>query len=302
MVASIIFALFLLSCSPPAPPPTSLHPPLLSHVIYGKDNRREPLQVPSYWRNKARSVAAQIHRQYLSPQNDDLYQLIPDENWDSPTPYCRDEKFYGQPILSDCSGFLIAPDRILTAAHCLPRCPHFVWVFDYRMDKTPLSIPKENVYTCSHSETFYPLASFGEGFGLVHLDRPVPPSRQPLPLRQSGSIQDHERVVLIGYPMGLPLKIDSGYHHTGNTLQENTHPSYFTANLDIYTGNSGSPVFNAQSGLVEGIAIGGEDDFTHNPQKNCYQSKQCLPDTCRGEGVLRITSLLHESADKTSSP
>ena len=36
---------------------------------------------------------------------------------------------------------------------------------------------------------------------------------------------------------------------------------YFTANLDTYRGNSGSPVFNAITHKVEGVLVRGEQDF-----------------------------------------
>ena len=283
--------LLFLSC---LPHDDSVHIGSLSKVIYGKDHRQEFHESPLYWREKSRAVAAKIHRQYLEDQGD-VYRITSDLSWDDNPSFCPDERFYGQPLVAGCSGFLIAPSLILTAGHCLPSCPHFVWVFDYHTDSDPLSIPRENVHSCSHSEILYPAFKFGEGFGLVHLDRPVPPHRTPLPLRKGGVIGDRERVVLMGHPLGLPLKMDRGPGGGGNTLRENSHPLYFVANLDSYSGNSGSPVLNAKDGLVEGVLIGGEgEDFLLNTKKNCYQSKRCSAETCRGEGVLRITPWFHE--------
>ena len=285
----LIPILALLSCHPTPPTHRS---PLISQIIHGRDHRQEPQQVPIYWQDKSRSVAAQIHSHFLSLQGD-VYQINTAHNWES-SQYCQDEKFYGQPLAARCSGFLIAPTLILTAGHCLPSCPHFLWVFDYRMDSSPLSIPKENVYSCNHSEIIPPSTESEEGFGLVHLDRPVSSHRKPLALRKKGRIKNHERVILVGYPLGLPLKIDSGENHRGNSLRHNSHPSYFMANLDSFAGNSGSPVLNARTGLVEGLAIGGEEDFLYNFEENCYQSKYCSSGTCQGENILRITSLPHD--------
>jgi hypothetical protein len=48
--------------------------------------------------------------------------------------------------------------------------------------------------------------------------------------------------------------------------------NYFTANLDSYAGNSGSPVFNQKTGRVEGILIQGADDFVYNEENQCLES------------------------------
>ena len=282
--------LFLLSCYPSHGPVKT--PPSLTQVIYGKDHRQEHSQVSTSWQRKSHSVAAQIHRHHLSLQGD-VYKLAHVPKWDVPIPYCPDEKFYGQPRIARCSGFLIASDKILTAGHCLPSCPHFVWVFDYNTNDADFSIPSDSVYTCTRSETFSPSPQFPQGFGLIHLDRPVL-HRQPLAWRESGTIKNKEKVVLMGHPMGLPLKVDLGPNKRGNKLKKNAHLHYFIANLDSFIGNSGSPVLNAQSGLVEGVAIGGEEDFVYNDEKNCYQSKRCSRNTCQGESVLRILSLLND--------
>jgi len=53
---------------------------------------------------------------------------------------------------------------------------------------------------------------------------------------------------------------------------------YFTANLDVYAGNSGSPVFNRSTGKVEGIVIQGAEDFVYNEKEQCMQSQQLSDD------------------------
>ena len=121
------------------------------------------------------------------------------------------------------------------------------------------------------------------------------PGASPLPLRKNGKIEDKDLVILMGHPMGLPLKIDLGPNGQGNTVRQNSHHLHFVANLDSYAGNSGSPVLNARTGLVEGILIGGEqEDFLLDTKNGCYQSKHCPLDACRGEAVLRITPWFHE--------
>ena len=289
MFWKIFSILLLLSCHPSGESVKTLRSP--TYIIYGKDHRQEYHKAPFYWQEKSLAIAAQIHRHHLLRQGNS-YNFVHIPKWDTPVPYCQDERFYGQPRVARCTGFLMTSDKILTAGHCLPSCPHFVWVFDYNTEVNTFTVPQNNVYSCTRSEVFHPSSQFPEGFGVVHLDRPVL-HRQPLAWRTSGTIKDHEQIALMGHPLGLPLKIDLGPNNQGNPLKKNTHPLYFIANLDSFTGNSGSPIFNVQSGLVEGIAIGGEEDFVYNNEKNCYQSKRCAQDTCQGERILRIVSLLN---------
>ena len=287
-IIALLGSLLLLACEPLLQREKT--PISLFLAIYGEDHRQEIASAPPPWRKLSHSIAAQIHHLSLSLDGDSYIPLP--GNWKAPLNYCADEAFYGQPRVAHCTGFLIAPDKMLTASHCLPSCPHFLWVFDYTHDAP--SIPRQNVYSCHRSETIHPSLTYPEGFGIVYLDRPVS-DRPPLTLRTTGSLSEQERVVLIGHPMGLPLKIDAGPLQQGNLLIDNTPPHYFTAPLDSYTGNSGSPVFNARTGSVEGVLVGGEEDFIYDSPKNCHQSQRCSIETCQGETVLRITSLLdHE--------
>jgi ankyrin repeat protein len=91
---------------------------------------------------------------------------------------------------------------------------------------------------------------------------------------------------VIGSPSGLPLKVASGAK-----VRDNLHPFYFNANLDTFQGNSGSAVFNAETGVVEGILVRGEEDFIPNHEKKCVEANRCDDDKCRGEDVTRMTAI-----------
>ncbi len=89
-------------------------------------------------------------------------------------------------------------------------------------------------------------------------------------------------VFVLGHPSGLPTKFADGANVRDNSLA----PS-FLANLDTYGGNSGSPVFNAQTREVEGILARGEADFVI--RKKCRASLVCprSSNECAGEVVVR---------------
>lgn len=47
---------------------------------------------------------------------------------------------------------------------------------------------------------------------------------------------------------------------------------FFMASLDAFVGNSGSPVFNKETGLVEGILVEGAEDFKEDPELLCNRA------------------------------
>lgn len=66
---------------------------------------------------------------------------------------------------------------------------------------------------------------------------------------------------------------------------------FFSANLDTFQGNSGSAVFNAETGMIEGILVRGEEDFIPNQAEMCIEANKCANDKCRGEDVTRLTAI-----------
>ena len=65
---------------------------------------------------------------------------------------------------------------------------------------------------------------------------------------------------------------------------------FLVANLDTYGGNSGSAVFNATDGKIEGVLVRGEMDYVF--KNGCRISNVCATDACRGEDVTLIERVL----------
>ena len=86
----------------------------------------------------------------------------------------------------------------------------------------------------------------------------------------------------MGHPSGLPLKYADG------ARVFETENDYFSTNLDTFGGNSGSPVFNADTLEVEGILVRGDTDYVMDFESNgercmkvniCDQEREnCLED------------------------
>ena len=263
-------------------------------AIYGSDNRAELLQAESEFAQLALSTLAQIPSWAIWETLDpDIYEIRQPLGTRRYPPLCPKEKFSREIHSATCSGFLVAPDLVLTAGHCVSsesHCQNRRWVFDYHApspenfsENVPesLPIPKSSVYSCASIEEFS-----AYDYAVVRLDRPVL-DRPPLDFRREGTLADGARFVVIGHPLGGPTKIDDGGGL--HTLRRN-HPeeAFFMASLDTFTGSSGSPVFNLDTGLVEGILIRGERDFSDEREDNCQRLRQCSQENCRGEVILRI--------------
>jgi Peptidase S46 len=70
-------------------------------------------------------------------------------------------------------------------------------------------------------------------------------------------------------------------------VRSNRRRAFFVANLDTYGGNSGSPVVDQHTHVVEGILVNGEDDFVQ--YDGCNVSVVCPDAGCQGEAVTRST-------------
>jgi V8-like Glu-specific endopeptidase len=291
-------------------------------VVYGDDNRLEVFEAPPLMQKLAKSTASMIDRKEITPASmgtSSLTQRTLKEWLENPKAearsgsplmskmegvsnlnlvvsggvhFCAEEKYTNQPNPAMCSGFLIGPDLLMTAGHCVEIenfCETFKWVFDFKVDqatgKAGLNIPNENIYSCKKIITHALDMSLSRDFGLVQLDRQVT-GREPLLYRTESFLKAGDPVTVIGGPSGLPIKVSGGAN-----VRKSEHPFFFTANLDTFQGNSGSAVFNSETGLVEGILVRGEDDFEINTTKLCLQAKKCPVDGCRGEDVSRMTSV-----------
>lgn len=288
----ILFGLVLMSSS------------LLAHaygpdaVIYGDDHRLEVHESPLQYQDWAKSAATMISKNKISSishSSNLLEQLSLEElmkkEGDPDISFCSEERFVHQPNPGMCSGFLVAPDLILTAGHCAQVenfCNEYKWVFDFKVEnngEAGKNIPSQNIYSCKKVITSILNMDLGLDYGLVQLDRKVM-DRSPLKLRTQGRVRDQENLVIIGNPSGLPLKVAAGAK-----VRNNNHPFYFSANLDSFQGNSGSAIFNQNSGVVEGILVRGENDFILNSEDMCIESNKCEDGECRGEDVTRITAI-----------
>jgi V8-like Glu-specific endopeptidase/subtilisin-like proprotein convertase family protein len=281
--------------------------------IYGTDSRRELFdsQVSTAHRRVAQATAVivgprgfqDIGGQTATLSGTTLAQKMHGELG---APLCSTERFLDQPAPGYCSAFLIAPDLVATAGHCINlqtplHTTSFVFGFGYDRagDPNVRNVPATDVYrgvaVVGHlynpnEITLSDRANreYWHDWAVIQLDRPVT-GRTPVELRTS-SVTHGESVTAIGHPSGIPTKVTAG------RVVDATKRLYFNTDLDIYQGNSGSLVADA-SGRATGIVIRGTGGRSfEQTSSGCYASKHCADvsltgTTCTGNHVMRADVL-----------
>lgn len=281
------------------------------NVIYGKDNRQDIYEVRNALHKKlARSTAGMINiGHFARSSKENYFDLKGTNTLERGANVCSSEAFSQQHTAPTCTGFLVGPDTLVTAGHCYKSfstpeqvCKAFAWVFDYELKSSRHNpnrdIPINNVYLCKKVVAAELTSTLD--YAVIKLDRPVV-GREPLKFRTSGKISSNTSLVVIGHPTGLPTKVSPG-----GKVTRNSESTRFSTTLDTFHGNSGSAVFDASTGLVEGILIQGKNDYIPSKKddpKSCLVVNKCDDNgnNCEGgaepgpvqwgEVVLRITSV-----------
>ena len=255
-------------------------------VIFGKDDRIEVFRSKNkMYKKLAAATAGMLARKDLVEAGNSVklkYKTLEE------TGVCPSERFAKQPTPMYCTGFLVAPNLLVTAGHCVVSesdCTDYVWTFGYQMKNNvkTTEVTVDNIYGCKKViEHAWDLET-GLDHAVIELDRRVK-DITPLKFRKAGTAQLGDKLVIIGHPTGLPMKI------AGGAWVQKLDRFHFTSNLDAYGGNSGAPVFNATSGVVEGVLARGEEDYRTSPNK-CRVSIKLPDESESGEDVTYITNI-----------
>jgi V8-like Glu-specific endopeptidase len=267
-------------------------------VIYGEDSRRDYFEVAkeSSWLSIGDSSVALVDPRSIRRTDAGVLQIF-GGTFSQSENLCPGEKFESQPVVAFCSGVLIAPDLVLTAGHCLGnlamcRLTHFVFnaavlSADKATASGPIDLADSDVYNCEdivHTQEGHSSEDVAD-FAIARLDRPV---KAHIPANfesDQSTLTKGMSLRAVGYPSGLPMKFVEGKVRS-NDLSK----SFFVTNLDTFHRNSGSPVFDAETGRLQGVVVDGEDDFEKTG--SCNRVRHCSEDGCRGESVTRMAAIL----------
>jgi V8-like Glu-specific endopeptidase len=177
---------------------------------------------------------------------------------------CDNEPFHDQPISKGVSftGFLVSEDTIATAGHVVKgrRLADLRFVFGFKMEgpyAPVIRVPNEYIYKGVEvpKKVYRSLNKDDRAdWALVKLDRKV--VCYPSAKLSRKRIFNDQPIYVLGHPAGLPMKYAPG------ARIEQVNGACFGAKLDIYSGNSGSPVFSSDTHEVVGMVVRGDSmDF-----------------------------------------
>lgn len=279
--------------------------------IYGDDDRVPVSEAPEGLGQVFSAVAANISSALMTYDSSNNAYTLNEKligtlstmvrGDEGPGRLCQGQRFGDYLNPSNCTGFLVGDDLLLTAGHCARRlddCKRNFWVFDFKTSKGSnrgsFFIPSKNVYSCKEIVDSKVVTNYSTDvridYAIVRLDRKVE-GRSPLKLRREGTLSCQDDLYVVGHPSGLPLT----YSPNGrmSCLTQDQGVDWFNTNLDTFSGNSGSPVLNSSTGLVEGILVRGAEDYAYDPKRLCYVVVQQPRDSFR-EGVTRIKTVLEK--------
>lgn len=246
--------------------------------ITGSDDRHEVMNAPSEIREISHSIAALVRKEninFLKNGEAELSGL----DYVSDLGFCQDSRFaQEQRLIANCSASLIGEDILLTAGHCVEKngrvnLSEFVAVFDYKVENVTngkVRVAASAVYNLVDA----PLYDFDfpgdNDVAVLKLDRKVEGRKALIIEENRNFIRNGQEIFMLGFPFGLAMKYtDNGYVTKKEGMFPNSTDS-FTSDLDSFSVNSGSAVFDSETRKIIGVLVRGSGaNYEKDPLRGC---------------------------------
>ena len=198
------------------------------------------------------------------------------------------------------TGFFIEKNVIASAAHVVlgpaKNLADFRFISGVIMKEedsfeTQITVPKSNVYeavdkliaSSDHQQSYYSdwiVLKVKPSYPSYSLKMPMPVIYTERNPRAIWGKTKKEKVYAIGHGLGLPMKISFG----GEIIKICQEEKYFECTTTLLEGNSGSPVFYADTHELAGIYMRGINKWAWDSDNNCvrirnhqflYEGQEC---------------------------
>ncbi|WP_127716482.1 serine protease [Halobacteriovorax sp. HLS] len=239
-------------------------------AISGDDDRHEIIDAPVAIQKLSNSIAALVRKENVIPQDDGSFKLL-GQSYVESLNFCGDARFVEtQTIVANCSAFLVGPNKIGTAGHCIEHngkvdISGYYAIFDYKVtshNQEDFIISKEQIFELKDTTQYIFNFPKDKDVAVIELDRVVE-NRTPLTLSKD-RVEIGEEVFILGFPFGLAMK----YQDNGSVTR--IFDSSFSHDLDVFSVNSGSAIFSADTNEIVGILVRGiGQNMERDPDRNC---------------------------------